>query len=323
MTCSSIRALPAGLVVLLAATCAQAQSGAALLLKPWKADALAEVAASSILQGQSHTDTGPADDVQIWRSEASGRYRLSPSDPSRLSIGFNLLQVDIDSDNSRLPERLSDQSVGVGFGIHKEGDWEIGLTLGGGYAGDNPYGDGDALYAQGNIIVSQRIDENQSIQYLLNYNGNRTFLPDIPLPGVVYHHRVDDQLSYSVGLPISSIRWSPCDPVSIRVSYLLPYTLDVDADYRLCPAGVLFLGFHNRFDAFHLDSARGHERLFYSARYAEAGVRWEPCDWVHGLIALGYTFSQEFSTGWDSRDLHNTIDIENAPYLRLGIDLKF
>lgn len=317
-----------------AASAARAQSGAGLLLAPWKEGATAETSAFSILQGQSHTEgSAGSNDIQIWRSEASGRYRFSETNPNRLSVGFDLLQIDIDSDLptskavssslSRLPVRLTDQSVAIGVGVYKDGDWEVGLTAGAGYAGNNPYGDGQALYGLGNLIISKKIDENQSLQFLVNYNGNRTFFPDVPLPGVVYHHKLSDTLSYSAGIPFSSIQWKPCADVQVKLAYAIPYTIDVNVDYHLCPKSVLFAGFHERFNAFHIDDRPEHERIFYRARYLEGGLRWEPCEWVTGVIAGGYTIGQEFSTGFDSRDLHDPIEVENAPYVRLGLDLKF
>ena len=42
----------------------------------------------------------------------------------------------------------------------------------------------------------------------MDYNGNRSYKPDVPFPGVAYLTRVRDDLSLTVGVPVTGIELS-------------------------------------------------------------------------------------------------------------------
>jgi hypothetical protein len=274
-------------------------------------------------QFQSHTRDGRDDDFALQRFAAIGRFRFDVTDPHSPAIGFDVMHYNIDSTNPGLPDELTDQSAAVGFGIAKFDGWELGATVGGGYAGNNPYGDSNGFYSTANLIASRRFSETETLQVLLNYDGNRAIFPDVPLPGIAYTREVSETFSYTLGVPYSSITWRPIEPARIKVTYSFPYTFDVVGEYEVVENVTGFAGFHNDFNGFHVDGADGDRRIFFQQRRVEAGARWEPCEMFGVELAGGYSFDQEFNTGWDARDLNNPIEVSNAPYVRLGIDVKF
>ena len=310
--------LAAGLV-----STAQAQSGAALMIKPWTQDSAAELTTGGFYQFESHTRDGRDDDFSLQRFDATGRFRFDVTDPHSPAIGFDVTHYNIDTINPSLPDELTDQSVAVGFGLAKFDDWEVGMTVGAGYAGNNPYGDANGVYATANLIASRKLSETEHLQVLLNYHGNRTIFPDLPLPGIAYTREVSDTFTFTLGAPFSSIAWRPIERGLIKVTYSFPYTFEVVGEYEVVENVTAFAGFHNDFSAYHIDGADGDRRLFFRQRRIEAGARWQPCEMFNLELAGGYSFSQEFNTGWDARDLDNDLEISNAPYVRLGVDVKF
>ncbi len=306
-----------------ATTVVNAQTSAGLLIAPWQDDTYAEISAEAFIFNGGHTDSRTSDSVRLQLIEARGRAALSPNDP-HLRFGSELFYLNIDSDDPALPERLVDQSHAIGFGITQFDGWEVGAVVGFGYAGNNPYGDSEALYGLANLIFSYRIDDDQSVQFLVNYNGNRTIFPDAPLPGIVYNHRVNDTLSYSVGFPYSSITWKPIDRLTLDLSYAITFTLRAHADYEFVDNWHVFGGFTSSHNAFTIDDdPREHRRLFFSQRRLETGIRWQSSPRCHVLLAGGYAFDQKFEYGYDTRDLDTVRDLSDEPYLRMSVGFSF
>jgi len=302
---------------------ALAQSGASLMIKPWSEGVAGEVDTGLIIQGQSESRDAAAGDFSLQRYTATGRVRYDVADEHSPAVGFDVLHYNINSTRTGVPDELTDQSVAVGFGIGEYSGWEIGATVGGGYAGNNPYADGNGYYATANLIASRRLSETETLQIVINHNGNRGIFPDVPLPGFAYHHKLSDTFTYTAGLPFSSLTWTPTDRARLKVHYTVPFTFDVVGEYTITKAWIAHAGFYNDFNAFHVDGADGRRRIFFQQRRVEAGLRWVPCDWMRAELAGGYSFDQEFNTGWDARDQNNPIKIGDAPYMRFGLDVKF
>lgn len=292
------------------------------MIVPWEEGTHGSFHGDAYIFNGGHTDSPADNGIHLQIVDAYGRAALSTSDP-HLRFGFDATYINIDSSDPALPERLVDQSIAVGFGIGAFDGWEVGATVGVGYAGNNPFADAEALYGLANLIFSYKIDDTSSVQFLLNYDGNRTLWPDVPLPGIVYNHRVDDTLSYSVGVPYSSITWSPVDRLTLHADYALPYTFNVLAEYEVVDDWFVFGAFSSRNDAFTLDEDRDHRRLFFSQRRLEAGVRWQPSERCELLLAAGYAFDQEFEYGFDSRDLDTVRELTDEPFIRAAVAFEF
>ena len=319
---------------------AVAQTGAELLVAPWwpvttgeeSVDSTLEFKTSYQLQFDSELDeTGEGFD--LWRFESVGRYRHDGG-PGEMSLGYDVLHIDTDSADSAIPHQLVDYVAAVGYELDLNFDADvnagrIGVVGGVGYAGDSPFGDGDAVYFQGDLLYEHPLDEKSTLTFVLNYDGNRTLWPDIPLPSVAYTRRQSDRLVYVIGLPYSSLFWRPQEQVILRASYSVPYSLDLTAEYALSRSLRVFASFDSKFDAFHVDDPDivedEDDRLFFSQRRVEAGVKLVPQDpdTSQLVAAVGYAFDQSFETGWDVRDLETLREPGAAVYVRVGLDLRF
>jgi hypothetical protein len=300
---------------------AAAQTGPGLMLQPWQDGMLAESHFEALVFDSGETDA--ADEFDLIWYEGAARFRLDPDDDRRLTFGAAFNQLDLDSDDARLPDRLTDQRIGVGLRLGEWEGWSIDLTAGAGFAGDLPYADEDAWYAHASLIGRKPIDEQSNWLVVLNFDGNRAIFPDVPLPAVAYQRQASEQLAYTVGLPFSSILWRPIEPLIIDVRYSVPFSVDATVTYAFSEQWRVYGGFYNEHEAYHLDGDDEHRRLFFEQRRLEAGVHWAPCDEAEIKLAGGYAFDQEFTRGFDVTDEDDVADPSDEPYLRVSVDVRF
>ena len=319
------RSLVVGVVIgvfFLAGT-ARAQTGPTLLLKPFPKELAIEGKADALWLDPGHVQKTD-EDYQLSTFETQGRWRVQPGNLISPRIGWDFTYIDVDTRFSTIPEQLSDQSLAVAMPVAKFGEWIVGASVGAGYAGATPFGDGDAWYGKGTLSVFRLFNDTDALVFALDYDGNRSILPDVPLPGVAYTRRVWGQYFFVIGLPVTSVEWRPDDRVRVEVVYSIPDTFDASVGYRFARSLTVFGNLENRREAFSIDGLpANHDRLLFEQRRAEVGLRWEPKkDWMFNA-AVGYAWGQEFSTGFDSRDTDLVADLSDEPYFRLGLDIRF
>ncbi len=315
-----------GVVIILLmswAASASAQTGIGLIVRPWPEGSQSQLHTDAILINRGHTNNSDAR-FRLQRYDAIGRWRSGEGGDHTLSVGFDTTYLNLSTSDPALPDRLVDQSVAAGFLLSDPGQHaSLWLTLGVGYAGNNPYADGDAVYGQVNLIYTQPIDASSSWQWVLNYNGNRTIFPDTPLPAVAYQRRVSDHLSYSLGLPVSSVVWQPTERVTVRVAGIPPVNVTAVVEYELSSGWRLFGEYSGTTEAFTIDGGRDNRRLFFEQSRLEVGIRLRTDQRVDVTLAGGYAFSQEFSQGFDVLDLDDVAEVSDEPYFRVAMNFRF
>jgi len=322
----TIRAFPLALCAALLlgafASTSHAQSGAALTEKPWQSnDTQYEIDGEASWFDTADID-GTAQDLDLLRYDSAGRVRRAIGDDQELSFGYDALYLDLDTADAALPERLVDVSGSMGWSRRFDEGRRFAIVGGMGYAGNTPFAEGDAVYFLGDLIYDMPLDRKSKLTFTLNYNGNRTIWPDIPLPLVSYSRRVSDELRYTIGVPFSTVVWQPTDRFTLT-GFLTPaLNLDVRADYELADQWTVFGQLDNRTSAFVVDGNEDR-RLFFEQRRLEGGVRYDASDKVELVLAGGYAFSQDFERGWDVRDTSNVRDVDDTPYLRASVRFAF
>jgi hypothetical protein len=315
--------LGAALAASLAGGSARAQTGPTLLLKPFPKEQAIDGRADAIFLDPGHVKKAD-DDFRLSSYETQGRWRVQPGNLISPRIGWDFTFLDLDTRFPALPDQLVDQSIAVAMPVAKFGDWIVGASVGVGYAGDRPFADGDAWYGKGTLSVFRLFNESDALVFALDYDGNRTILPDVPLPGVAYTKRVARDFFFVVGLPVTSVEWRPDDRLRVEVVYSVPDSFDASAGYRVGRFLTVLGNLENRREAFSIDGLpANHDRLLFQQRRAEIGLRWEPKKDVMFNLAGGYAFGQEFSTGFDSRKTDLVADVSDEPYVRLGVDIRF
>jgi hypothetical protein len=316
-------------VVAGAASVATASTGSDLMLAPFPEGTSSLFSADALIQGEGSSSRGM--DASINQYEASGRFKFDLQDVSpalnRLSprVGFDVFHLQANDDSNTIPDNLTDSAVAAGVGLLANDKWLAALTFGLGFAGENYIGDGDGWYGKADLIVGYKIDDTRSLGFVVSYHGNRTFMPDVPLPGFVYTQRFPDKgLTLALGIPFADVTWKPDEKWTLKFTYLIPETINVDIEYRVVQPIGLFAALDRRNAAFASNRiANNADRYLFSQWIAEAGARWYVTERFNLVLSGGYAFGQEIDVGFDSRDSDELIEFSDAPFVRIGGQLEF
>ena len=253
-----------------------AQTGPALLVEPFPKEQLIDARGSWLFEDAGHVQ-GSNESLRLAFYETAGRVRILPGNLVSPRVGWDLEYIDLRGSTFRpLPSQLTDQSVGVAFPVAQIDDWIFGVALGLGYAGSSPYAEGTGWYGKGTAVAFRQFSEKDAIVFVLDYNANRTFLPDVPVPGFAYTRRVSPQLFYVVGLPVTSVTWKPTEHLSLEAGWIPIEEFHAAAGYEFVPHLSAFASLDYRSDAFKLEGLRGNDRLLFQQRArssASAGHR--------------------------------------------------
>jgi hypothetical protein len=312
------------IICLAFAVSARAQTGSALLLKPLLSeDENLESRGDALFLGSATaSDEGSEADFDMSVFEASGRFR-ERRENFIPRIGWDLTWYNLRSDTPVLDQDLVDTSIAIGLDVGEHSGWRGGLTVGMGYGGNAPFGESSAYYAKATLVLGKQLDKQTDLGFVLDYDGNRTVFPDVPIPGIAYRHEYDPKLNYTIGVPLSSVTWKPDKPILVEITWEMVDRVDARVEYELSPAWIVFGNFERRQEAFSVDNVGENDRLLFQGRRVEAGVRWRPWEHTSFLLAGGYAFNQEFSVGFDQRKSDKVADISDEPYVRLGFERRW
>lgn len=301
---------------------ANAQVGSALIAIPWQEGHQFDSATYAL--GLSADVEGTANDLDMGRIVSLGRFRIDPDDKKTLSFGWLHDQLELDTADAALPERLVNTVATVGQQVYETEDgWVIGVTGGVGFAGDLPYADDEGFYFAGSVSAFKQLDDQTLLTLFIDYDGNRVFLPDVPLPAFQYTHFVSHKTRYSLGIPFSSWHHEPDDNWSFDVLYALPVGVRATVEYKFDDRWTGFATLNSSTVGYHLNDDVDDRRLFFEQSRLEAGGRWKVAEDVEWTVAGGWAFDQEFSRGWDVRDTTTVRELDDAPYLRAGLKVSF
>lgn len=307
---------------LLVPAVANAQTGVALGVSPWYEGEQFELTHTSMFLDDGDVES-PGSNFSLQRFDTQGRYRLDPSSERDFRFGFEHHYLDIDTNHPALPTRLVDVSGAVAFEIGNWKDWQVSTVLGGGYAGDNPFGDGRSYYADVALLMQKRINKDWSQQIAVTFDQNRSIFPDIPLPSFSFIYTGRPDMIVRLGLPVNAINWQIVPGLTLEAQSVFFFSGSAKLTYELTETIDIFGSIQSGTEAFRLDDAPDNRRLFFKQRTAELGVGWEPHEQVQLELAGGYAFDQEFTSGFDVRSDGNTIETSDEAYIRVGFRFDF
>jgi hypothetical protein len=114
------------------------------------------------------------------------------------------------------------------------------------------------------------------------------------------------------------------DKVKVEVTYTMLDRLDARASYQFAPHISIFARLESRETGFFMDELEDrNNRLIFRQRRGELGVFWTPYKFLNILMAGGYSFDQEYRVGFDTRRDSSLARIDDMPYGRIGIELRF
>jgi hypothetical protein len=296
-------------LMMLCAADGSGQTSPSLLIEPWKDEPhWADTYDEPMFNPSGHSK-GDDRDIDLVYYDSFGRVKLDRDDQKPgFWLGYRALTIGVGGDQPLLPGDLVDVSVAAAFQVTEHDQpWRWSLAVGAGTANDGHWSNSDALYGVATLNASHQIDERSALHIGLNYDGNRTFLPDWPLPYFVFEQRASEDFSYRLGLPSSGVAWKPWEYLTVSAGYSVPINLSVRISLDVAYDMSLFTEYGRTLDGFFLQDG-GHTRLFYEMSRVSAGVRWIREPWIDLRVGVGYAFDQEFATGFDVRDLDTLVE---------------
>lgn len=298
-----------------------------MMLVPWQADQQLEVSAQ-VFYTPTESNVGGFD-VDLAIFDAVGRVRLEPDASYNPTIGFEYIHYEIGSGDAALPDELTDVSVAFGgsFGDVELGEslgtWQMGYTVGVGYAGTTLFEEGEAYYLKADLYAVKPIDRDARWLVGINYDGNRVFLPDVPLPAVSYFDRLNEEMTYAIGIPFSRFTWTPTDRWVVDIRSALFFSFNGSVTYQLTENVDLFGAYVRRNDAFYVSNGTDNRRLIFQQQRLELGANAGLGNNVALTVAGGFAFGQEFDIGYDTRDPAGLRDLDDSGYIRAGVQISY
>jgi hypothetical protein len=323
-----VKRLFAGILIVAAlgfAQIADAQSNARGTLEPWNADDRAITFDHPIEEFGGHA-TGVPTDTQVFWWDSFGRVRLDRQDPDSPFVGYRILTIDAGTDSRYIKSTMDELALSFGLHLGHVAGWNITTVLGAGYSGTRPFVNEKGIFGIGDLLAEHPICEqswaNTSVVVAVDYAGNAGLLPDVPLPGFAILHR-DPQLNFMLGFPLNRLTWRPTEKIELTAEYSVPYSARLDFEYRIQPHFGFYATAENFFQGFVQERSDITNRQFYQMRRVEAGVRVVFDPLIDAALGVGYAFDQEFSRGFDVRNLQSFSSISNEPYIALVVRGSF
>ena len=301
---------------------AHAQTGPDLLVNPWYTGQAVDTATDATFRAAVHSDTGRQVSFDTYHSY--GRWRIAPDAEATPRLGYDVLFYDFDTKDRAIPGHLWNTSVGFAQPVARIDKFFAVVTGSVGYAGTKPFSDSDAYYATGNLLVGRQFSGNKALIFDLNYDGNRTFLPDVPIPAVEYKDRVNDALSYTIGLPLNQISYRPQTGLQVDIGWSLVQTFSGRVGYRPDPRLELYGEYVDRLTGFHQSGVQNPDsRIFLQERRAGIGIAWRPTKTISAGISGGWAFGQELYRGFDVRNYTVVRHLADGPYGQARVEFGF
>ena len=278
---------------------AEATTSQMLVMKPF-GQANAEFSTSFYaLEGSKTTaNTG----VDLIQNDTTARFLLNPGQDNALTLGFESHHIQIDTSSGLLPRQLNNQSIAMGYDIGGSHigmlkDWTFKSIVGVGFSGNKAFNDGDAVYFKGDLIGTKSIDDNSQWIVSLNYNGSRTFMPDVPLPTFAYAHQ-ERKMQYMIGLPSSFINYNFNDHTSLYASGSLS-SLNLKLTHKLNDNISLYASYKDSTQSFMIKAPSNHDRIIFRQTRVELGATLKLASSLKLTLGAGQAFDQEFEQGYE------------------------
>lgn len=263
----------------------------------------------------SHGDDGEGGGVSTFHWDSNGRIKFDrkDGDPS-VWMGYRLLTLAVDADVEQIDHNFTDLSLALAV---RPGIQGLTFSAGWGTANDGLFGDRSTYYGTG--MIDYRLDVGFHIG--VSYDGNRTLLPQIPLPYVSWAAAPSPDLKFTLGTLESALAWTPLSFVAVSARWGWPTDGSLHAELLLHSKFRIYVEAARRIDGFH---QRDHDRTrtFYQLHTAEAGLRWIT-SLADVSLGGGWAFGQRYFEGSDLRDREELAEPEPRPFVALTIQGTF
>jgi hypothetical protein len=204
--------------------------------------------------------------------------------------------------------------------------WVAGGMVSVGSASDRPFDELRDTSASVNAFVRMPLNEVHAWMFSLTYSSNSQVLANIPIPGVAYFYTPSDRFQASVGLPFASMNWRPLDDLSVQLSYGLLTNARARVNYRFLPQFRGYVGFDSSNENFfRAERTDDQDRLYYNELKTSAGLQYDLGKAATLDLSGGYAFDRFYTEGhsFSFSGGNNRIDLGNAPFVKLQLQMRF
>lgn len=315
---------PGIIALLLISTAARAQVGPDLLIKPWAINQAFDFNSDSVFEFANPSRENHADDITLSSYHEFGRWRVLPDQIATPTLGYDVSYFDVHTHDAALPGHLWNTEFGFSQPVAELQKWFVVLDGAAGYAGDTPYSDPHALYFAGDVIVGRKFSADKALVIALNYDGNRTFLPDVPLPGFAFADRYNEHVSYVIGAPFNSIRYEPVNGLQVDLGWELVTTFSAKVGWEFKKHYFFYGDYTDKISAFQESATSDmNRRLYLHEHRVEGGFRYNPTELIKFSIGGGWAFGQEFSTGYQWYDGQPLRHVRDGPFVEALLQIGF
>lgn len=198
----------------------------------------------------------------------------------------------------------------------------LGMSASYGSASDKPFKNHNNSVM--NINLAYKYDENWI--WLGNYSNNRTFLNNVPLPGLLYVVEQSRQKSLMLGFPlIYALRPILNDALTFKYVALLPYTHRLRLYYNQFKFLKPYLALEQGVQAYmnsEIDSKT--HRIFWFERRASIGGEKSFGPFLKIDLQVGNSFDREFFSARSmSKDKSGVVQIRDGIYGLINLKSSF
>ncbi|MCE5282189.1 MAG: hypothetical protein LLG93_08840 [Deltaproteobacteria bacterium] len=280
----------------------------------------------------------PSQDVERqntgWRATDHDALLYAPirqDENSEWSAAARLKAYDVKTDavlpstGGGFPGTLWDMEFGSLYRRRLENGWIGGIATGVGSASDKPFQSFDETTLD--VTAFTRIPDGGRNAWLVlvNFNNNREFLRNIPLPGVGYWYEPGDRFRAIIGVPFLYMAVRPISDVTLDLAYFPIRRIHAGASYLVLTSVKLYGAFDWRTERyFRADRTDRDRRLFYYEKRLAAGCQWRTGEHLTLDLSGGYAFDRMFFEGEDYGDRDfNRIDIASGPFISIQAAFRF
>jgi hypothetical protein len=300
---------------------AMAQTDEGLLLGSARDESTLHLEGTALVYPSSRSDGGSRS--AFWEFSSEGRLRLDNTHDLNPILGYSWFEFRSGQRLGPADGDLVDGSLAFATPITTVGDWFIGARAGAGYAGDHAFANPDAWYGLGSVAAGRRFSNDDKLLVWVEYNGNRTLFPGVPIPQFAYSGSINKQTDYVIGIPESSIEYRPSPSLTLSLKYDAPFTFDGEVEWKLTGQFSALLGYVSEEHAFHSSDVHGSDRVFVEEQRADAGLRWTASKNLKCSLLAGYGFARDVSTGFDDRDRSKVMSLSDGWFFSAMISLEF
>lgn len=219
-----------------------------------------------------------------------------------------------------ISDTLEDVVIGLGCRRARDGDmygW-FGYV---GSASDRPFDSFHEVSVMFNAFYNRRVTRAGSWLYLLNYSNRRSFLTDIPIPGIAYAYVPDNRTTIVAGAPFLMLQYPLGEAFSVDMRYFVPDMIKLDAIIRVHRNMAFFAGLERDEESYFLsEREERRRRLYYQENRFYGGVRFSPGRATSLEVMGGYATDRRFfQSRTRSGSDRDRVDLDNAAYLGIRL----